>query len=197
MPPGPSTRDPAIEAILKDVSRDRIRARIEKLASFGTRHTLSITDSDTRGIGAARRWIKSEFDRMAQENGGRLKVEYDSYIQQPARRVKVATEVVNVVATLPGTQKGSEGRFFVVGGHYDSIRSANEDAEGDAPGANDDASRHGRSRWSWPEVMGSKHATSTPRSSSCRRPRRGAGLARRGPLGGPRTPGRRARRSRP
>ncbi len=129
-----------IESILKDVSEARIRSRIEKLASFGTRHTLSETASDTRGIGAARRWIKSEMDAISKEAGGRLKVEFDGYMQPPTRRVKVATEVVNVVATLPGTQKGSEERYFVVGGHYDSIRSINEDATGDAPGANDDAS---------------------------------------------------------
>ncbi len=116
-PPALTARDPEIEAILRSVSEARIRSRIEKLAGFGTRHTLSDAQSDVRGIGAARRWIKAEFDGMARENGGRLLVTLDSYMQPPARRVKVETEVVNVVATLPG--KRSPDRVIVVGGHYD------------------------------------------------------------------------------
>jgi hypothetical protein len=140
---GPATRDPAIEAMLAEISAARIQARIEKLAGFGTRHTLSDAKSDTRGIGAARRWIKSELDRVATRSGGRLKVEFDSYMQEPGRRVPKATEVVNVVATLSGRQPESEKRFIVIGGHYDSIpsmRGEATDPNADAPGANDDAS---------------------------------------------------------
>jgi hypothetical protein len=136
-PPGPSVRDPEVAAMLDAVSVDRIRGRIERLAGFGTRHTLSETEGDARGIGAARRWIKSEFEGISSRSGGRLKVEFDSYVQEPRRRVRVATEVVNVVATLPGRQPE---RVVLVGGHYDSICSDVEDATSDAPGANDDAS---------------------------------------------------------
>lgn len=137
-PPVISARDPEIEAILRSVSEERIKSRIETLAGFGTRHTLSDTASDVRGIGAARRWIKGEFDRMAMAGGGRMVVALDSYMQPPARRVKVETEIVNVVATLPG--KRSPDRVIVVGGHYDSICSNNGDSTTEAPGANDDAS---------------------------------------------------------
>ncbi len=136
-PPSPSVPDPEIVAMLDAVSVNRIRARIETLAGFGTRHTLSETKSEVRGIGAARRWLKAEFDRIAKSGGGRLQVELDSYVQEPRSRVRVATEVVNVVATLAGRQPG---RLLVIGGHYDSICSDVNDAESDAPGANDDAS---------------------------------------------------------
>jgi hypothetical protein len=138
--PTADARDPRVVAMLGDVSAARLRSRIERLASFGTRHTLSETESETRGIGAARRWIKAELDRVSAANGGRLKVEMQSYVQEPMRRVSRAVEVVNVVATLPGTQPESAGRVYVVGGHYDSRGSDVENATIDAPGANDDAS---------------------------------------------------------
>jgi hypothetical protein len=140
---GGSTRDPEIEATLGEISVPRIKQRIEKLASFGTRHTLSDVKSDQRGIGAARRWIKSEFDRMASESGGRLSVALDAFVQPRTRRVGQPTEIVNVIATLKGKQPESTDRFIVIGGHYDSIpsmRGDESDPGADAPGANDDAS---------------------------------------------------------
>src|SRR3954447_25358675 len=76
-------KNPQVEAIVAAVSQQRIEARIRKLASFQTRHTLSRTDSDTVGIGAARRWIKAELEQCARASGGRMKVEFDSFIQQP------------------------------------------------------------------------------------------------------------------
>jgi peptidase M28-like protein len=139
-PPGPSARDPRIEEILGRISAERIRSRIERLAAFGTRHTLSDTTNETRGIGAARRWIQAELERISKDNGGRLKVSLDSYVQEPTRRVARPTEIVDVVATLPGTQPESAGRIYVVSGHYDSRATDVEDAASDAPGANDDAS---------------------------------------------------------
>ena len=127
-------RSPQIEAIVAAVSAERIEARIRKLASFHTRHTLSRTDSDTQGIGAARRWIKAELEKCAA--GGRLQVAFDSFTQQPDRRVPKPVEIVNVVATLPG----SANRVYVVSGHYDSMPTNVMDPESQAPGANDDAS---------------------------------------------------------
>ncbi len=138
-----SPRDPDIDAALAEVSAARIKARIETLAGFGTRHTLSDPANETRGVGAARRWIKAEFDRIAARSGGRLKVEFQSFIQAPVRRVPKATDLVNVIATLPGTQPESSARTIVVSGHYDSIPSMRGEATdpySDAPGANDDAS---------------------------------------------------------
>lgn len=133
-------RDAQIESIVREISPQRIEATIRKLASFHTRHTMSETQSDTRGIGAARRWIKSELERCSAAAGGRLEVAFDSYIQQPDRRIPKTTEIVDVVATLPGTQVASRDRIYVVSGHYDSRASDGLDATSDAPGANDDAS---------------------------------------------------------
>jgi hypothetical protein len=128
-----------LKAMLAEVSATRIEARIRKLASFGTRHTLSDIASDTRGIGAARRWIRAELQACAKASGGRLKVEEQSFIEPAGARVPQPTELVNIVATLPGRGAG-KGRHLVVSGHYDSRNSDVMDSLGEAPGANDDAS---------------------------------------------------------
>jgi len=125
--------------MLAEVSPARIEARIRKLVSFGTRHTLSDIASDTRGIGAARRWITSEMTNCARAAGGRLQVEEQSFIEPAGNRVNQPTELVNVVATLPG-RGASKGRTLVVSGHYDSRNSDVMDSLGESPGANDDAS---------------------------------------------------------
>jgi len=117
----PPARNTQVDAILAAISATSIEARIRKLASFHTRHTLSRTDSDTQGIGAARRWIKSELDACSRAAGDRLRVELDSFTQSPARRVPQPVEIVNVVATLPGTQPQAASRIYVVSGHYDSM----------------------------------------------------------------------------
>jgi Peptidase family M28 len=132
--------NPQIEQITGEISPANIEAIIRKLVSFGTRHTLSSQEDPARGIGAARRWIKEELERYSSQSGGRLQVTEDEFIQEPTRRVNRAVKLVNIVATLPGTQPESKDRFYVVSGHYDSICSPNADAECDAPGANDDAS---------------------------------------------------------
>jgi len=131
--------DPIAE-IAGEISAKNIEATVRKLVSFRTRHTLSETTSDERGIGAARRWIKGELDRYSREAGGRLEVTLDEFITPAGRRVPRPTPIVNVVATLPGTQKEARDRLYVVSGHYDSRASDPEDANSDAPGANDDAS---------------------------------------------------------
>lgn len=133
--------DPVIHGIVKEISETNIRTSIEKLASFGTRHTLSETESESRGIGAARRWIKSEFEKISSANGGRLKVEMQSYLQPPdGKRITREVEIANVIATLPGTQPQAADRIYVVSGHYDSMCTDVLDSDCDAPGANDDAS---------------------------------------------------------
>jgi len=128
-----------LQAMLAEVSPVRIEARIRKLVSFGTRHTLSDIGSDTRGIGAARRWITSELSACAKAAGGRLRVEEQSFIEPAGRRVNEPTELVNIVATLPG-RGAARSRVLVVSGHYDSRNSDVMDSLGEAPGANDDAS---------------------------------------------------------
>lgn len=133
-------RQAQIDQILQDISPQRIQATIDKLVSFGTRHTMSDTVSDTRGIGAARRWIKSELERCGAAAGGRLQVAFDGHLHPVDRRLSRPTEIVNVVATLPGMQAESRDRMYVVSGHYDSRNSDDADAINDSPGANDDAS---------------------------------------------------------
>jgi hypothetical protein len=129
-----------VDRLVKQISPKRIEAYIAKLVSFETRHTMSDPTSDTRGIGAARRWIKSELERCGAGANGRLQVAFDSHIAPVSARISKPTEIVNVVATLPGTQAASKDRLYVVSGHYDSRNTDVMDAEGIQPGANDDAS---------------------------------------------------------
>jgi hypothetical protein len=138
--PDIAKRQAEIDAIVRDISPQRIRANVEKLVSFGTRHTMSETESDTRGIGAARRWIRSELERCGAAAGGHLQVAFDSHVHPVMARLSRPTEIVNVVATLPGTQPESKDRIYVVSGHYDSRVTDVMNATDDAPGANDDAS---------------------------------------------------------
>src|SRR5271166_5137958 len=142
--PEPMTLDSRIAAALQEVSSVRIRANIEKLTSFGTRLTLSAQDSDSiaagHGIGAAREWIKSEFERYAKDCGGCLEVKTDSFTEPAGDRIPQPTEITNVYAVLKGSDAESAKRIVLVTGHYDSRNSDTLDVKGDAPGANDDGS---------------------------------------------------------
>ena len=113
-------------------------ATVRKLVSFGTRHTLSTQDDPDRGIGAARDWIFATMQSYAARSGGRMTVEKQSYVQQPASRIPTATTITNVVATLRGST--DPDRVYVVSGHYDSRVTDVMDFTSDAPGADDDAS---------------------------------------------------------
>jgi hypothetical protein len=130
--------DPEIQKMLREISAKNVEASIRKLVSFGTRNTLSEQDNPTRGIGAARDWIFSEFQRFNGECGGCLTVEKQSFTQEKAARVPEPTVLTNVIATLKGTT--NPDRVYVVSGHYDSMCTSPTDAKCDAPGANDDAS---------------------------------------------------------
>ncbi|MCL4743045.1 MAG: M28 family metallopeptidase [Phycisphaerales bacterium] len=133
-----------VAAALEAVSAERLRRDVDTLAAFGTRHTLSDTKSDTRGIGAARRWLHAEFERAVADSGreGDLapRVWFDVHPVEPGGRIARAVEVVNVVCEIPGSSPEARVRHYYVLGHYDSRASDGNDAEGDAPGANDDAS---------------------------------------------------------
>jgi len=130
--------------IVNSISSKNIERIIRKLQSFETRHSLSDTLSETKGIGAARRWIFNEFNKISQENQNRLKVYYQTFmVDRKARGRRPAFKVLmkNVVAELPGANPALTDRAFVIGGHYDSIafgRGKSPD-EIQAPGANDDA----------------------------------------------------------
>lgn len=132
-------RDPAITAMVREVSAKNIEATVRKLVSFGTRNTLSSQTDPKRGIGAARDWIYGEFTRISKDCGGCLTVEKQTFTQPKANRVPQPTEIANVVATLKGTT--DPDRTYVISGHYDSMCNLDAtDTTCDAPGANDDAS---------------------------------------------------------
>ncbi len=136
--------DGRIAAALGQVSAERIQADIEKLVSFHTRVTLSAQDQASiamgRGIGAAREWIRSEFERYSRECGGCLEVKTDSFTEAPGDRIPKPTDIANVYAELKGTDPENAKRIVLVTGHYDSRNSDTLDIEKAAPGANDDAS---------------------------------------------------------
>ncbi|MCB0636212.1 MAG: M28 family peptidase, partial [Lewinella sp.] len=121
-------------------SPTRLESDIRTLAGFGTRNTLSDTLSDTRGIGAARRWIKTEFDRISADCAGCLEVDFQRTLAtaEGNRRIPEDTWIVNVLAVQRGTQYPN--RYIIMSGDIDSRASSATDAETDAPGANDNAS---------------------------------------------------------
>jgi hypothetical protein len=127
-----------ISRMVSEISEKRIEANIRKLASFGTRNSLSNPGDEGRGIGAARRWIKAELEKCSQ--GTPMQVAFDEHLIESGPRIPKPTKIVNVVATLQGTQPESRKRIYVVSGHYDSMPSSPVDPGKDAPGANDDAS---------------------------------------------------------
>jgi len=142
--PEPMVVDIRIAAALQQVSAERIRANIERLVSFGTRLTISAQDPAAigagRGVGAAREWLKSEFERYAKDCGGCLEVKTDTFTEPAADRIPQPAEITNVYAVLRGTDAENAKRIVLVTGHYDSRNSDTLDTKGDAPGANDDGS---------------------------------------------------------
>jgi Zn-dependent M28 family amino/carboxypeptidase len=148
---GPSPRlasdkhaDPRIAEAIRQVSADRIRQTIEKLVSFGNRSTISPQDEESikagKGIGAAREWIKAEFDRYSKDCGSCLEVKADAFTEQPTERIPKPTEITNVYAVLRGSDPAQADRIVLVTGHYDSRNSDTLNGTDPAPGANDDAS---------------------------------------------------------
>jgi len=134
----PPEEQPILRELAASVSADRLEADVRALVSFGTRHTLSDTVSDTRGIGAARRWVKAELDRISAECGGCLEVFYERTAIEPGERIPRPVEIVNVIAIQRGTE--DPGRYVIMSGDLDSRASDPLDATSDAPGANDNAS---------------------------------------------------------
>jgi hypothetical protein len=139
-PPVPAQqRDPRIAAIVDSISPERLAATMQRLEAFETRQTLSDTVSATRGIGAARRWLFEEFQRVSP----RLQVSYDTYQIPQGGRITRAVELRNVMAVLPGRSP----RRVYVSGHYDTVARPAAGRTFDwgaadlpAPGVNDDGS---------------------------------------------------------
>ncbi|CAN5454314.1 M20/M25/M40 family metallo-hydrolase [soil metagenome] len=136
----PGGEDARIHEIVGAVSAERLERDIRRLAAFGTRHTLADTLSATRGIGAARRWLFAEFERISAACGGCLEVSYVSDVVRGGTHPRITNDVtiVNVVAIQRG--RSDPGRYVVIQGHYDSRASDVMDATSEAPGANDNGS---------------------------------------------------------
>jgi hypothetical protein len=139
-------RDPALAATIAEISAARIRETDSVLVSFGTRHSMSDTLSNTRGIGAARRYLFSKLSGYSKACGGCLRIEYDpAPLEMRGHPEHPMVNIVNVLAWLPGRDTT---RVLVMGGHYDSCICSRTDlgplarfeATQDAPGADDDGS---------------------------------------------------------
>jgi Zn-dependent M28 family amino/carboxypeptidase len=132
--------DPEISKMVSEVSASNMETTVRKLVSFGTRHTLSDTKSNTRGIGAAQRWVKAEFDKYALGSNGRLTAKIDYFtVKADEKRIATDSQLGNVMATLKGTDP-TDDRVLIISGHLDSRASDVMNTTIDAPGANDDGS---------------------------------------------------------
>lgn len=134
----PQAPDDEMRAIVDEISAANIEATINKLVSFGTRHTLATYNSSTRGIHAARDWIASEMQKYADQSNGTMTVEVQSYLQGVASRIPFPVTISNVLATAKGSE--TPDRVYVMTGHYDSRVTDVLNYDADSPGANDDAS---------------------------------------------------------
>ncbi|NNE03522.1 MAG: M28 family peptidase [Eudoraea sp.] len=129
-----------IYKIINSVSAEEIKADVTTLTNFGTRHTLSDTLSDTRGIGAARRWIKGDFEQISSDCGNCLDVFYQKELVKKGDNQRIVKDVwiVNVVAIQKGTKYPN--RYIIMSGDIDSRVSNPTNFTSDSPGANDNAS---------------------------------------------------------
>ena len=136
----PPAEEPRLYDLINAVSAERIESDIRTLVDFGTRHTLSETENDTRGIGAARRWIYDEFLNISQRCDNCLEVSYQrtTVPGQAGTRIPVDTEIVNVIAILRGTT--DPNRYVIMSGDIDNRISDPNNFTDDSPGANDNAS---------------------------------------------------------
>ena len=129
-------------AVLREVagavSEQSLHGYIQRMVGFGTRHTMSDTRSNRRGIGAARRWVQREFETMSRNCGGCLEIATPSETISGTERIPTSTEVVDVLAIQRGTTDPT--RVIIISGHLDSRVSDVMNFRSDAPGANDDAS---------------------------------------------------------
>ena len=130
----------ALYNIIENTSSAKLEENIRILANFGTRHTLSDTLSETRGIGAARRWIKREFESISKNCGNCLDVFYQKnyFTPKDGDRIVKPVWINNVVAIQRG--KIHPNRFIIMSGDIDSRISDPTNYTDDSPGANDNAS---------------------------------------------------------
>lgn len=133
----PPTTDARLKAIVAPVTAAQLKANVEKLVSFGTRHTLSSQTDPKRGIGAALEWTRSEFERYSAACGNCLAiVEPSQVVTGP--RIPTPTRVRDMIAIQRGTERPND--VVIITGHIDSRVTDILNAASDAPGANDDGS---------------------------------------------------------
>ncbi|MFO7756191.1 MAG: M28 family metallopeptidase [Bacteroidales bacterium] len=133
-------RDPVINDMVEQISRNNIETYIKKLVSFHTRHNLSVQDDPEKGIGASWHWVKQEMEKYMPRSDGRLSVEFVKYnVGGEGQRISEETELRNVVGTLKGTDP-EDDRILIISAHLDSRVEDNYDSTTFAPGANDDGS---------------------------------------------------------
>lgn len=132
--------DSKIYDIIEAVSAERIKSDVKTLTEFGTRNTFSDTISNTQGIGAARRWIKSEFETISKACDNCMEVFYQKDFVTKKENIRVPHDawIVNVLAVQKGTKYPN--RYVIMSGDIDSRASDTMDFTTDAPGANDNAS---------------------------------------------------------
>jgi peptidase M28-like protein len=137
----PQAPERELREMLREVDNHRIQATIQKLVSFGTRHTESSMTDPNRGIGAALNYVFTTMQGFAAQSHGRMTVERQTY-HQPFVAGTILTpdgvDITNIVATIRGSV--TPERVYVITGHIDSRRTIVTDNVGDAPGADDDAS---------------------------------------------------------
>ncbi|HMJ67410.1 MAG TPA: M20/M25/M40 family metallo-hydrolase [Cyclobacteriaceae bacterium] len=133
--------DAEIAAMVKEISADSIKSHIQKMVTFGTRHSLSDTLSATTGIGAARRWVASKFLQFRKQSGANMTVDLDPLEVPGGRNARIPRRVImkNVLGTLKGSDPNDD-RVLLISGHLDSRATDVMDSVIAAPGANDDAS---------------------------------------------------------
>lgn len=134
------SRDPEIANYVSQVNTDSLKSHINKLVSFGTRHTMSSTEDSKKGIGVARNWVLSKFKNYAKNTDGRMEVFLQHQTIEPdGKRINQPTDLGNAIAIMHGTNSADK-RIFMISGHLDSRVSNVLNAKDNAPGANDDGS---------------------------------------------------------
>ena len=140
-PPGVKLMVPTAGAItLAEVSGNDLRVTIKGLVSCGTRHSLSSWTDPKRGIGCGHNHIAAEFQKIAADSAGRLRVVVDHFEVKAPRTGNKLVPMENLYAILPGDDPMLAKTVFVVSGHFDSMPSTIMDSVSDAPGADDDGS---------------------------------------------------------
>jgi hypothetical protein len=135
--PAPQPGAPVVRQVSAQVDREQLRRTISRLVGFGTRHTLSDTHSPTRGIGAARAWVRAEFEADNAACHGCLSIVAPTETVT-GERIPQPTEIVDVLAVQQGTDEPD--RVLVISAHLDSRVTDVMNATADAPGADDDGS---------------------------------------------------------